>query len=169
MLHTLLLNSSYEYVNFITERELIKHIVNNKVEVLANWQENNIVWGSGKMAHPAIAKLIKPIRRWQNSDPKFSRSKVFRRDHFLCCFCRTALTSSEITIDHLIPKSLGGKDTWLNCVSSCKPCNNKKSNKSLEECGMTLKIKPYIPNNKQLHAYYSISNPHPEWASYLGL
>jgi 5-methylcytosine-specific restriction endonuclease McrA len=54
------------------------------------------------------------------------------------------------TIDHIHPVSKGGKSTWLNCVASCKKCNQKKNNRSLAEIGWDLQIKPYVPTRVEL-------------------
>lgn len=92
-----------------------------------------------------------------NEAPKFdhvdkvSRYMLYKRDDGKCAYCGKSLSQKESTIDHIIPKDKGGLTTWDNCVISCKPCNNFKDNKTLEESGMKLLIHPYNPkkNNKK--------------------
>lgn len=69
---------------------------------------------------------------------KFSRYHILIRDNYMCQYCRIPLSRSDLTIDHVIPKSRGGKTTWENCVASCRDCNREKDNKLPEEAGMQL-------------------------------
>lgn len=74
-----------------------------------------------------------------------TRRNVFLRDDFTCMLCGKKLPSSELNIDHVIPKSKGGKTIWENVVCSCFHCNNKKGSKTLEEAKMKLIRKPFKP------------------------
>jgi hypothetical protein len=70
---------------------------------------------------------------------------LFGRDKNLCCYCGHVYSSSNLSRDHIIPRSRGGEDTWLNTVTSCKRCNQRKGNKLLKECGFELLYAPYVP------------------------
>lgn len=74
-----------------------------------------------------------------------SRKNILRRDNFKCQYCGTK--SSLLTIDHVIPKSKGGLDTWENLVTACIKCNNKKGNRTPDEANMPLIQKPKRPNH----------------------
>lgn len=74
------------------------------------------------------------------------RHILYARDRYLCGYCGTQYDSHKLTIDHVHPKSRGGKNTWVNCVTACKPCNHKKGNKTPEEARMHLLYVPYAPN-----------------------
>jgi 5-methylcytosine-specific restriction endonuclease McrA len=77
---------------------------------------------------------------------KLSRRNLFRRDNCTCQYCGKQLKSEDATIDHVIPRALGGKTTWLNCVIACLKCNSKKDDKTLAQCGMRLIKIPVAPN-----------------------
>lgn len=73
----------------------------------------------------------------------FSRKTLWRRDDYQCQYC--GVRTSELTIDHILPKSRGGKTSWENCVLACVKCNMKKADRTTEECGMKLRCKPTKP------------------------
>jgi 5-methylcytosine-specific restriction endonuclease McrA len=75
----------------------------------------------------------------------FSRKNLYRRDQYTCQYCGIRLPSEELSIDHVIPKSRGGKTAWDNCVLACIRCNTKKANKTLREVGFQLICKPEKP------------------------
>lgn len=82
--------------------------------------------------------------------PALSNAGLFRRDRMLCLYCGTHLLPALLTRDHVIPTSRGGTDTWENCATACKPCNQRKSNMTPEEAGMALLAVPYAPNNVEV-------------------
>lgn len=74
------------------------------------------------------------------------RAILYARDRDLCAFCGELFPHSKLTIDHVHPKSRGGKNTWANCVTACKPCNHRKGDRTPEEAKMPLLYVPYSPN-----------------------
>lgn len=94
-----------------------------------------------------IPRVIVLIRydRMPKKDVKFNRINIFRRDDDSCQYCRTSFPRSELTIDHVIPRSLGGKSVWENVVCCCIDCNRKKGGGTPEEAKMKLKNKPKKP------------------------
>jgi 5-methylcytosine-specific restriction endonuclease McrA len=75
----------------------------------------------------------------------FCRRNVFKRDHSTCQYCGVRPGNQELTIDHVIPRSLGGQTTWENCVLSCVACNARKANRTPERAGMKLRRTPFRP------------------------
>jgi 5-methylcytosine-specific restriction endonuclease McrA len=73
-----------------------------------------------------------------------SRRNIIKRDGNKCAYCGKKETN--LTIDHILPKARGGKDTWENLVASCVRCNNKKGDRTPEEAGLELNVRPYKPN-----------------------
>jgi len=61
---------------------------------------------------------------------------VFTRDKFICQYCKKRASGKELSIDHIVPRSRGGRNDWSNCVTACKPCNQKKADKTLREAGL---------------------------------
>jgi 5-methylcytosine-specific restriction endonuclease McrA len=85
----------------------------------------------------------------------FSRKNLFKRDKFTCQYCGAQPGPSELTIDHVNPKSKGGRSVWDNCVLACVECNSKKANLPLEKSGLKLRKIPKKPTWKML-TYVSI-------------
>lgn len=75
----------------------------------------------------------------------FSRRNLYRRDRYTCQYCGATPGSAELSIDHLIPRSRGGRTTWTNCVLACVNCNKQKGNRTLVEAGMSLLGSPAVP------------------------
>lgn len=161
----LLLNQNYEIIGFISERKIYKFLFSNKTEIISTWNED-ICWGSGKTKLPSILKLTYPIKRYIPTQT-FSRKALVKRDKN-CQYCFKKLSPSEVTIDHIIPKSLGGKNSFTNCVIACRACNNKKGDRTLEQSGMVLLRKPMHPSFNPAHAIYEPNDCwHTDWDIYL--
>jgi len=75
----------------------------------------------------------------------FSRRNIFKRDHYTCQYCGAHPRITELTIDHIHPRSQGGTSTWDNCVVSCRDCNEKKGSRTPEEAGLQLLSRPRRP------------------------
>jgi hypothetical protein len=78
--------------------------------------------------------------------PPYSNRILFARDSHTCLYCGNTFEPYLLTRDHIIPKSRGGEESWNNYATSCKPCNNKKDNKTPEEWGRLLIAVPFTPN-----------------------
>lgn len=81
--------------------------------------------------------------------PALNNKELFRRDHHVCAYCGKLFKESSLSRDHIIPKSKGGQDTWMNVVTCCGKCNQKKDDKTLEETGMQLLYLPYVPSRAE--------------------
>ena len=165
----LLLSPNYEALNFINFKKAIKLICNNKVEIISTWNINfklninNIIYD-----YPSILKLNKLTKKNTSKDIIFNRSNLVRRDKYRCQYCNKFLYNREITIDHIIPKSLGGENSFLNCVISCHKCNNTKGNKTLDQCNLKLLRKPFIPTYFKFEPNLkSYDNVHSDWNTYI--
>lgn len=136
--HTVLvLNSSYEPINITNWKRATLLLVKNKAHVISE----------------RVIRLINYVRIPTSSimANRPTRALIYKRDDNRCQYCGSI---KNLTIDHIIPKSKGGKDTWDNMVVACGPCNTKKGDTPLEKTGMTLYKKPKAPYNKmhfQLH------------------
>jgi 5-methylcytosine-specific restriction endonuclease McrA len=90
---------------------------------------------------PAYIRLYNASERaWRI--PSVSRKEIFRRDRYQCQYCSN---KKDLTIDHIIPRSKGGKNTWDNLVTACTACNSRKGDCTPEQVGMKLKTKPKPP------------------------
>jgi len=97
-----------------------------------------------------------------------SRKNILLRDRHVCQYCGKRFTASELTLDHIVPRSKGGRDSWDNLVACCQFCNRKKADKSLEECGMTLLHKPRPATiHTSRFVLKSMGEDDPLWRPYL--
>jgi 5-methylcytosine-specific restriction endonuclease McrA len=99
---------------------------------------------------PHVVQLL-TFDRMPRQEVKFSRGNIYLRDQNRCQYCGKKFASSELSLDHVIPVSRGGKSSWDNVVCACLPCNVKKGNKLLSECEMKLRRKPVKPKWHPLH------------------
>lgn len=140
----ILLNSDFGFLNTISWKKAMRLIEKGKVEIIKKSKkvirsiENN--W---ERVVPKVLRLIKLVRSVYKTKVPFSKKNVFIRDGFTCMYC--GRKDQRLTIDHIIPKSKGGKLTFENCVASCKPCNNKKNNRLPSEAKMFLIKRPFCP------------------------
>lgn len=94
----------------------------------------------------AINNHVSLFKIKKDRTPSLTNKTLFSRDCFICAYCGAKYAPNDLTRDHIIPQSNGGKDTWENCVTACKSCNNWKGNKSLEESDLKLLYVPYTPS-----------------------
>jgi 5-methylcytosine-specific restriction endonuclease McrA len=144
----LVLNSSYEPINITNWKRAIVLVLKEKAQIL-----------SSKVIR--LLKYIKiPYSAFREIKP--SREMIYKRDRHKCQYCGA---TKKLTIDHVIPKSRGGDDSWENLVVACSSCNVKKSDKLLSECSMKLTRKPATPLSKvTLSVMYSNVD---EWQEYV--
>lgn len=87
--------------------------------------------------------------------PALSNRLLFARDQQLCLYCGIEYQVKELSRDHVIPTSKGGRDTWTNCVTACRRCNNRKGNMTPEQANMQLLAVPFVPNR---YEFFYLSN-----------
>ena len=96
--------------------------------------------------HPIIAvRGAVPSRAWRQS-PALSNPKLFARDRHVCAYCGRDFHADDLTREHIVPTSRGGADSWMNCITACRPCNGRKANRLPEEAHMSLMYLPYVPS-----------------------
>jgi len=97
-----------------------------------------------RIAIPDVIAL-KLYDRLPTTEVKFSRRNIYEHYEYRCCYCGKKFASSELNLEHVIPRSRGGKTGWSNIVTACIPCNLKKADRLPHEAGMLLLIKPCKP------------------------
>ncbi|MBU1076662.1 MAG: HNH endonuclease, partial [Spirochaetes bacterium] len=116
---------------------------------------------------PSVIKLSNYINL-VNKKVELTRKTVLIRDKFVCQYCGAHFKISELTIDHIIPKSMGGKTRWDNVVACCKKCNNHKGKRTPWQANMSLVKKPSAPNYIYfLHIVRHIGCKNQTWMKYL--
>lgn len=136
----LVLNSDYTPINVTTVIRGFVLVNKGKAEILKSY-DNPIVTGVQTFVKPLIIRLLNYVR-YRIKNLKINRSRLFKRDLNQCVYCGS---KKNLTIDHVIPKSRGGDNSWSNLVTCCSPCNRRKGNKTPEEANMKMKIRPYEP------------------------
>ena len=137
MNRTIVLNSDYTYLNTVSWKKAVKMIIKEKVEVVKSLSKE-IINGDKtyKIPYPVVLRLVKMVSVIYKTRVPFNKRNIFIRDESICKYC--GCKPSKLTIDHVIPKSRGGKSTFENCISSCKPCNNKKNDRTPREAKMKI-------------------------------
>jgi 5-methylcytosine-specific restriction endonuclease McrA len=113
-------------------------------------------WVSTVNFHIAVPRIIRLLfyDRLPRSEVKFNRRNIFARDKNKCQYCGRRQPTSELSLDHVIPRSMGGKAVWENIVCACTKCNVKKAGRTPRQASMTLCRKPVKPrHNPLLHIY----------------
>jgi 5-methylcytosine-specific restriction endonuclease McrA len=106
----------------------------------------------------------------QERRPAFTRFNVFLRDRFSCLYCGDALPAQELTFDHVVPRSRGGRTTWENVVAACGPCNLRKGGRMPEKAGMVPRRRPRQPTVWELQESGRSFPPnflHDSWGDFL--
>ncbi|MBD64436.1 MAG: HNH endonuclease [Halobacteriovoraceae bacterium] len=143
MQQTLLLDSSYYPLQMIDWKKALTLFFTQRAEVVEHHQDVVIRSPNQEYQLPKVMRLFCKIKKIQSV--KFNRMNVFYRDNFTCQYCAGKFKSIELTLDHVYPKSKGGKSNWINIVSACHDCNNKKADKLPRDCGMHPLKKPKEP------------------------
>lgn len=143
MEHVLLLNITYEPLKIIDWKKAVTLFFLGKVEILEEYgQEIHSVSFTIKL--PAVVRLLRMVKR-SKAPVKFSRKNIYARDQYRCQYCGNRFPSEELTYDHILPKSRGGKTVWQNIVTCCVGCNRLKGGLTPAEAGMRLIRKPSQP------------------------
>jgi 5-methylcytosine-specific restriction endonuclease McrA len=148
----LLLNASYEPLGVITKRRALSLLLRERVDAVT--EEMTALYGVvDALSIPAVLRL----RRYVNvprRGARWSRSGVLKRDNFTCIYCGVQagqkrggrpLNRSDFTLDHILPQSRGGRNTWGNTACACAGCNGRKGGRTPHEAGMAMLWEPKIP------------------------
>jgi len=138
----LVLNSDYSPLNVTSIRNGFKLVYKGKAEVLKAAEDQPLAAGAMQFARPVIIRLLKYVR-YMMKRLKVNRRRIYDRDHHTCTYCGS---TKHLTIDHIVPKSRGGDNSWTNLITCCYSCNLKKADRTPSEAGMQLGSKPYEPS-----------------------
>jgi len=147
MERVIVLNADYTFLNFCDWKRALALIKKGKAEPVKD--TDKIVQNYDKtfsFAIPFAIKLLKFVRQIFKRKVPWSKKNVFIRDNYTCQYCGEFLKDKSIMeLEHVIPRSHGGKSSFENCVTACQPCNRKKGDKTLREVKMYLKKRPVEP------------------------
>ena len=143
-METLVLNPRYEPIARVPWQRAVTLLFLGKVEVVEEYEDREIRSITFVFRMPSVVRLLRALRGARKAI-KFSRENVYARDGGRCQYCGAGVRRDEITYDHVVPRSLGGKTTWENIVVACVRCNQKKGGKTPTQAGMKLRSAPVKP------------------------
>ena len=145
MEQTLLLNATYEPLKVVHWQKAVTLWCQGKVEIIAHHdREVRAVSFSFKL--PSVIRLLRYVRIKKRFDyVPFSRANIYARDEFKCQYCADVFPTPELTFDHVMPVSQGGRKDWENIVTCCVSCNRRKGGRTPEEARMRLIRPPRRP------------------------
>ena len=146
MKKTLLLNSTYEPLFTVTWQKAMVLVYKDKVNILKTYDEG-VMTTNGIYPKPSVV-ILKRYVRWHRKTIRFCKDNVFGRDEYRCQYCAEKFKREELTYDHVVPKSRGGKTSWTNIVTACMKCNHKKADRTPSEANMKLLKNPVQPTKR---------------------
>lgn len=165
----LILNADYRPLSYFPLsiwhwQDVVKAVFLERVNVVSEY--DHVVRSPGfEMKLPSVVSLKRYVQPAKY--PAFTRFNLFLRDCFACQYCAA---EDDLTFDHLIPRSRGGRTTWDNVITACAACNLRKGGRLPSECGMYPAVMPYRPTVHELHNHGRRFPPnflHESWNDYL--
>ncbi|MEO1225651.1 MAG: HNH endonuclease [Pseudomonadota bacterium] len=158
---------SYFPLSLWSWQDAVKAVCMDRVTTIAHY-DRVVRSPSFEMKLPSVISLrdyVSPARR-----PAFTRFNVFLRDGFTCQYCGDQFPTHELTFDHVVPRSRGGRTTWDNVVAACSSCNLVKGNRMPKTCGMEPLSEPHQPTAFELQENGRSFPPnflHESWRDFL--
>lgn len=162
----LVLNASYEPINVCAARRALVLVLKG----VASAEEHVPCYvHSARQAIklPTVIRLLE-YRRIPHQSRALSRKNILLRDRYTCQYCGKTLPSSELTLDHVLPRSRAGESSWENLVACCNPCNNRKGSRTPEEANMKLHKNPRpFTLHTNRHLMRMLGKGDDQWRKYL--
>ncbi|MBN1218826.1 MAG: HNH endonuclease [Anaerolineae bacterium] len=140
----LVLNATYEPLNVVSVKRAVVLLLKEKAE-LVEAAEAKLRSESCCLPVPLVIRLVYFVKIPPRISLPVTRRGVLSRDYYTCQYCGTTPPRKYLTVDHVIPRSRGGKTTWENVVTACERCNGRKGNRTPEEANMKLSAPPRRP------------------------
>lgn len=144
-MQTLMLDPGFEPLKVIPWQRALRLLTLGKVEVVEEY-DREVRTSMLVIKVPAVVRLLRAFRRVRKP-VKFSRVNIYGRDRYRCQYCGEKRPTEDLTYDHVLPRSRGGKTTWDNIATCCSACNRRKANRTPDEAGMRLLRQPIQPTS----------------------
>ena len=162
----LVLNASYEPINVCAARRAVVLVMKG----VASAEETSVghfCSARATMRVPSVIRLLE-YRRIPHQTRALSRKNILMRDRYTCQYCHRACPASELTLDHVVPRSRGGETSWENLVACCHHCNNRKGNRTPDEANMRLARNPRpFSLHTSRHLMRLLARSDEQWRKYL--
>lgn len=165
----LLLDQSFAPVKVVNWQKALCLVFLEKAEVVSINENFSVRSATASHPVPSIIRLVNKAKI-KPSKIRFSRLNIYKRDNFKCQYCGNFFNVKELTLDHVVPRSKGGKTSWINVTSSCYPCNSKKRDKTPQQANMRLLTQPKYPSyfsGASIIRFYLDEVPE-DWKMWLG-
>jgi len=161
----LVLNATYEPLNVISVKRAVVLLLKEKAELVeaarAKLRSENF-----SLPVPLVIRLVYFVRIPRRISLPVTRRGVLSRDHYTCQYCGIMPPRKNLTVDHVLPRSRGGKSTWENVVTACEKCNGRKGNRTPAEANMKLLSEPRRPRYIAI-ATLSSAEARAAWSKYV--
>lgn len=158
----LVLNQDYQAISVCSVERAFVLVFLKKAEMVSDAGAYVLRSVAHSFQRPLVIRLMRfvqiPFKK-----VSLTRQNIFKRDGFRCAYCGSR---DDLTLDHLLPRSKGGGDSWHNLVTACQKCNTMKGNRTPEEAEMPLRVKPYRPSFIMYLRDFS-GKIHEEWKPFL--
>ncbi len=159
----LVLNANFEPINVCNTRRAVSLMLTGKAALVANGR-GIIRTVSQIFPRPSVIRLEHMVMR-PRVKIKLTRREVFRRDNYTCQYCGRQMPN--LTIDHVIPRHLGGKYIWTNVVTACSSCNHRKGGRRIEEVHMSPLHTPHEPPSSAAYIFGHYLGENVEWVPFI--
>jgi 5-methylcytosine-specific restriction endonuclease McrA len=162
----LVLNASYEPINICAARRAIVLVL--KGVAMAEEENGHFLHAARfTLRVPSVIRLLE-YRRIPHQTRALSRKNILLRDRNTCQYCGEVVSSGDLTLDHVVPRSRGGASSWENLVACCHTCNRRKGNQMPIEAGMKLMREPHAFNlHTSRHIMRLMGRSDDKWRKYL--
>lgn len=158
---------SYYPLSLWSWQDAVRAVVMDRVNIIS-FYDRKVRSPNFEMLLPSVIALKEYVPMARR--PAFTRFNVFLRDRFSCQYCSEPLPANELTFDHVIPRSRGGRTTWENVIAACTDCNLRKGNRLPQEAHMFPRLKPHQPSTYELQENGRAFPPnylHESWRDFL--
>jgi 5-methylcytosine-specific restriction endonuclease McrA len=159
----LVLNANYEPINVCNTRRALGLMLAGKADLVANGR-GYIRTVSRALPRPSVIRLEHMVHR-PRVRVKLTRREIFRRDNFTCQYC--GRHGNDMTVDHVVPRHMGGLHLWANVVTACAPCNHRKGGRRVEDAHMALRHWPKEPPATASYIFSKHLGDNNEWLPFI--
>jgi 5-methylcytosine-specific restriction endonuclease McrA len=159
----LVLNANFEPINVCNTKRAIGLILAGKAMLVHNGR-GEIRTVKKVYPRPSIIRLERMIKR-PRPQVKLTKREILRRDNYTCQYCGNR--TNNLTIDHIIPRHMGGEYSWENLVTACSTCNHRKGGRTIDQVQMSLQMNPSVPPESARYIFARHLRENNDWAPFI--